>query len=57
MKWFRRKKPTPEGPDRGDELKRDIEDISGEVQSVLTLRRWDTSDKPFEGFGSQPGKF
>ncbi len=57
MKWFRRNEPTPEGPDRGDELKRDIEDISEEVQSVLTLRRWDTSDEPFEGFGSQPGKF
>ena len=57
MKWFRPKEKTPEGPDSGDELKRDIEDISEEVQSVLTLRRWDTSDEPFEGFGSQPGKF
>ena len=57
MKWIRRKEPTLEGQDRGDELKRDIEDISEEVQSVLTLRRLDTSDKPFEGFGSQPGKF
>ena len=57
MKWFRRKEPTPEGPDRGDEPKRDIEDISQEVQSVLTLRRWEKRDEPFEGFGSQPGKF
>ena len=57
MKWIRRKEPTLEGPDRGDKLKTDIEDILEKVQSVLTLHRWDTSDEPFEGFGSQPGKF
>ena len=57
MKWFRRKEPMPEGPDRGDELKRDIEDMLEELQSVLRLRHRETRDEPFKGFGSQPGKF
>ncbi len=57
MKWFRRKEPTPERAESSDEPGRDIEDISEEVQSVLRLHRWDAREEPFQGFGSQPGKF
>ena len=57
MKWFARREPTPERAESSDEPGREPEDILEEVQSVLRLHRWDVREEPFQGFGSQPGKF
>jgi len=57
MNGSRRQELTPERPEKGDAPEREIEDLAQAVQSVLTLRRWEARDGPFDGFGSPPGKF
>lgn len=60
-KSFAQEEPLPAWrEEEAEPIDQDAEELQESLRDVakaLRLKRWNTSEEPFRGFGSPPGKF